>query len=662
MIIAPNSNAKLLTGVPIDMSYNHTVWFNNIIDQQEFFNSYLKSPVTINGVNYVFSLTNLTNQRVERNYISVNIPYALLLDINYVMFQNTMYNSTKWFYAFVTNIEYVNTTTTNVYYEIDLIQTFLFDFTLQNVRVDREIVVDEGRRSPTTNMYNTSWGRYTVKDNCPFKPNTQTDFVKYTLLGDGSLDNNNNNGADFYVVFSYQSDKGILVPGYTITEQQNGDTGTWTRYINLNTRTSDGSFVCRRESRTVTGNYFFVYDSASALNLPAHLILNEDYVHSDLNAIIEKIQSTSVEGTITDITVIPKYLYHDINIFDTTWIEQVWQYNNITKRNFDYQIPSFFKNKSNLNYYTPKNGILYTSPYANIKLNDYSQNEITFLPEYITPHANFSSRSQIRCVTYAFLGQIPTCILLTENYNVANSLQNPNPNYSAVFNNSYEVPFGLDYYARWYSQNSIRINSINEVNQLKNFNAYASNAINFLGGFGGQAINTVLSKGRGAGNLITELSDFATNNMNAVVSNYEREQSLLQEISVAQNTPPTSVGSPSLNNVLVPFGCYGISYTYNTISGEECKIMDEFYSLYGYKLNVVKTPVLYDNTQLQKRKCWNYFKTSQCRLTRTENGANLNAGDEEMLQQIFDRGITFWSYADDVVIGDYSQDNPVVQK
>lgn len=657
MIIAPNSNAKLLTGVPIDSSYNHTVWFDSRAEQKAFFDGHVKSDVvTSSGQTFTFSLTGLTNQRVERNYISVNIPYALLLDINYVMFQNTMYDATKWFYGFVTNIEYVNTVTTNVYYEIDLIQTFLFDFRLQNVRVDRELVVDEGRRNSTTNMFDMSWGKYTIKDNSPFKANTQTDFIKYTLLGDGALDDYH--GANIYVVFSYQSDGKIIVPGYTVTEQENE--GKWVRYIKLQSRVSDGTFVYRDKSETISGNSLFVYDIASALEPPYHIVINNEYVHTDLNAICEKITGQDVKGTLTDIRVIPKYLYHGINLYDTEWDERFWQYNNITQKIFKYQIPSFFKNKSNSNTYTPKNSIMYTSPYAIIKLTDYSQNEINFMPEYITP--GNTSRTQLTCKTYAFLGQVPSCILVAENYNNSNSLNTPNINYSCVFNNAYEVPFGLDYFNKWYAQNNERINSINEVNELKNMNGYITNAFSFIGNLSRDITNSSMNKWRGIGNVFSDFTTFQNGLLKNVVSNFEREQALLQEISVAQNTPPTSIGSPALNNVLVPNGYYGICYTYNTLSGEECKIMDEYYSLYGYKLNVVKTPVLYDTTELDCRKCWNYFKTSQCRLTRTENGANLNAADEEAIQAIFDRGITFWRNRDDVVIGDYSQDNPVVTK
>ncbi len=647
MIIAPNSNAKLLTGVPIDSSYNHTVWFDSAAEQKAFFDGHVKSDVvTSTGQTFTFSLTGLTNQRVERNYISVNIPYALLLDINYVMFQNTMYDATKWFYGFVTNIEYVNTVTTNVYYEIDLIQTFLFDFRLQNVRVDRELVVDEGRRNPTTNMFDMSWGKYTVKESTPFKPNTQTDIIRYTLLGDGSMGTATNRDDDFFIVFSYQSTRGTLAPTYTIDVDE-----SFNRYIRLTVSTKPASFTYSSASRTLTSSSFFVYNSSSAL---AGDKINDNYLASDVNTIINKLMSNDIEAVITSIQLIPKYLFSNLLTSGG-----VWNYEAITIKNFDYQIPSHFKNKSNSNYYTPNNSILYTSPYALINYSDFSQNEQKYLPEFVNNVSDIPSRTTIRLQTTSFIGQTPTILSYPVNYNI----HSPNNyNYSFVFETEYEIPWSENYYNRWYAQNGERINSMRSVNSLTNTVGYLNSFVNVFGSAARDITNASLNKGQGVGNLFTDASNFLTDITSQYASEYASEQAILQEISVAENTIPNVKGSPSHVNALVPTTYYGLIFSYNTISGEECKIMDEYYSLYGYKLNVVKTPVLYDATELDCRKCWNYFKTSQCRLTRTENGANLNAADEEAIQAIFDRGITFWRNRDDVVIGDYSQDNPVVAK
>lgn len=647
MIIAPNSNAKLLTGVPIDSSYNHTVWFDNTAEQKAFFDGHVKSDVvTSSGQTFTFSLTGLTNQRVERNYISVNIPYALLLDINYVMFQNTMYDATKWFYGFVTNIEYVNTVTTNVYYEIDLIQTFLFDFRLQNVRIDRELVVDEGRRNSTTNMFDMSWGKYTVKESTPFKPNTQTDLYQYSFLGDKSIGGSTITDDDFFIVFSYQSQKSKLLPIYTI-----GNPDTSARKIHLPTVGAPATFTYSSNSRTATYSSYFVYNSSSALNDNK---VNENYLVDDLNDIIEKLMSSDVSAVITSIEIVPKFLFSDI--YESTLR---WDYKKITTKNFEYQIPSYFKNKSNNNRYTPVNGIMYTSPFCVVEYNDYQENTQKYYPEFIINNATSSSRTALNLQTKSFLGQTPTTIIYPTNYN-ANVLNNVN--YCCIFNTPYEMPWSESYYERWYAQNHERIDSMRNVNAVNNIVGYSNAFVNNLGSAGKNIVNSMLAKGQGGGNVITDATNLITDITSQIASQYANEQAILQEISVAENTVPTIKGNPSQINSFVPIDYYGIIFSYNTISAEECKIMDGFYSLYGYKLNVVKTPVLYDTTELDCRKCWNYFKTSQCRLTRTENGANLNAADEEAIQAIFDRGITFWRNRDDVVIGDYSQDNPVVAK
>lgn len=647
MIIAPNSNAKLLTGVPIDSSYNHTVWFDNTAEQKAFFDGHVKSDVvTSSGQTFTFSLTGLTNQRVERNYISVNIPYALLLDINYVMFQNTMYDATKWFYAFVTNIEYVNTVTTNVYYEIDLIQTFLFDFTLQNVRVDRELVVDEGRRDASNNMPTTGWAKYTVKDSMPFKPNIDTLTEVKTVMGDTFPGEPTRNKDDFFIVFMYQTTKATVNPNYT----------TDGSLISLNTNNgqtiSSSVFI---DTRTITATEYFVYDSSSAYSSTGII---SSWLEAHITQIITYITGGVIEGIITDIQIVPKVLFNNIHTL-------TWNYGNVSTRQYDFQIPDYFRRKNSTtlsNYYVPKNFILYTSPYCYLNVTDFAQNSFDFLPDYITKISTESSFTLYRFFVTGFLGQMPCIIFYPYNYQTVLANDEGNLNYSFVLDNGYQMPWSENYYNRWYSQNAQRLDSLKQVNAQLYQAETTSNFVRGFGNFAGSITNTVAAGGAGMGNILTSLTDTATSQIQLNASNFQREQSILQEISVAQNTPPIVKGSPSMANALMPQSWYGFTMTWKTLSAEEAKILDEYYSLYGYKLNVVKTPVLYDTTELDCRKCWNYFKTSQCRLTRTENGANLNAADEEAIQAIFDRGITFWRNRDDVVIGDYSQDNPVVAK
>ena len=113
--VPPNSIIKLLADVPIDSSFDHTLWFESANAQYNYFNS-----------KAVRTFTNVSYTRKGRGYIKVEAPADQLYACNYMMYQNTTY-SNKWFYAFC-QVEYVNDTTSAVTFKIDNIQTWLFEF------------------------------------------------------------------------------------------------------------------------------------------------------------------------------------------------------------------------------------------------------------------------------------------------------------------------------------------------------------------------------------------------------------------------------------------------------------------------------------------------------------------------------------------------------
>jgi hypothetical protein len=83
-------------------------------------------------------MTENTFQKIEgKNFISVKQNIDALWGVNYVMFQNTSYN-VKWFYGFVTKLEYKNATTTYVHFEIDVLQTWMFTMNFKPSYVVRE--------------------------------------------------------------------------------------------------------------------------------------------------------------------------------------------------------------------------------------------------------------------------------------------------------------------------------------------------------------------------------------------------------------------------------------------------------------------------------------------------------------------------------------------
>lgn len=118
--IAPNSTIKFLKNVPLDNSYEHTIYFASLADQTRYFSS--ASLVK-------YTLTEQSYQRVKRGYIRVEIPSDNLYDCNYIAFQNTNFGN-KWFYAFVRSVEYINNAVSEIEFEIDVLQTWHFDYQL----------------------------------------------------------------------------------------------------------------------------------------------------------------------------------------------------------------------------------------------------------------------------------------------------------------------------------------------------------------------------------------------------------------------------------------------------------------------------------------------------------------------------------------------------
>ena len=126
MYIEPNTEIRILKNCPLDNTYDHTVYFGFASDQISYFKSFTK-----------FTLTQQSYQRVKRGRMRVAIQAEKLYDCNYLMFQNISFG-TKWFYAFIKSVEYINNVTSEIEYEIDVMQTWFFECKLEDCFVERE--------------------------------------------------------------------------------------------------------------------------------------------------------------------------------------------------------------------------------------------------------------------------------------------------------------------------------------------------------------------------------------------------------------------------------------------------------------------------------------------------------------------------------------------
>ena len=125
--IQPNSIIKLFTGIPLDNTYTDTLYFETAAARDSYFN----------GLTPLFTFTENSYQRVTSGIFEADCSIENIYNANYMMFQNTGFEN-KWFYAFVTDVEYINNHNCRVHYEIDVMMSWLSECTLKNSFIERQ--------------------------------------------------------------------------------------------------------------------------------------------------------------------------------------------------------------------------------------------------------------------------------------------------------------------------------------------------------------------------------------------------------------------------------------------------------------------------------------------------------------------------------------------
>lgn len=127
MVINPTSTVKLFSGIPLDNTYTDTLYFATPSDQLAWLNSLV--PVK--------TFTSQMYQRVNSGVFEANCKADDIYNCNYMAFQNSGFG-TKWFFAFITSVEYINNNNSRVSFEIDVMQTWFFDVELERCFIERQ--------------------------------------------------------------------------------------------------------------------------------------------------------------------------------------------------------------------------------------------------------------------------------------------------------------------------------------------------------------------------------------------------------------------------------------------------------------------------------------------------------------------------------------------
>lgn len=121
---------KLIKSYPYDNSYDYTKMFSNESEQKQFFRTF--DYENVDDHNYI-KIENSFNVKYDYDYLENE-------GVNYIVFDNGY----RTIYAFIIKKEYVRENLTRIIYEVDVIQTFMFDFNINNSFVERKVCsIDE---------------------------------------------------------------------------------------------------------------------------------------------------------------------------------------------------------------------------------------------------------------------------------------------------------------------------------------------------------------------------------------------------------------------------------------------------------------------------------------------------------------------------------------
>jgi hypothetical protein len=104
-------------------------------------------------------------------------------------------------------------------------------------------------------------------------------------------------------------------------------------------------------------------------------------------------------------------------------------------------------------------------------------------------------------------------------------------------------------------------------------------------------------------------------------------------------------GTAQAGDIMAISGLSGFYSYCRTIRPEYAQKIDDFFTMFGYKVNAVKVP------NLKGRKSFNYVKTIDAVVT-----GNCPVPAVSKIRQLLNQGITFW-HGD--WVGDYSRDNSI---
>ena len=536
--ITPNTELRLMK-CPIESDNRNQLTFSSLSAQFNYFKNLPHMTVD-----------NFTYQRKD-SIIRYPAHIDSILGYNYVMYQNEEYTD-KWFYAFITNMEYVNDNMTYITIKTDVYQTWQFDISWKRSFVERE------------HVNNDTIGLHTIPE-----------------------------------------------------------------------RLETGDYVCSNVSQIFNGNNTYICIACSDINDTIGLRTTryyngvfsgtEPFLFRDYQSASNFVTMMSADAkaeAIVSVYLIPQSLFTDQTLN--------WQITNVTIGAHTYtfemsRVPtsseavlmttsSTITPPSTIDGYTPKNNKLKTSPYSYFYISNNVGSDVPFKYEdFVSNTATFK--------TYGSLTPGGSIRCIPMNYKKYSDTDSTYRHFnSGVTVAKYPIcSWSNDCYTNWLTSQSVNLG----------FKAVGG-IVGIIGG--GALIATGAGAVAGASMIAGGIGMIADS---------------AKEIYQHSLTPDQAQGNSNSGDIAYSIHRLDVLCYKMTVRNEMAQVIDNYFSMYGYKVNILKIPNITGRTN------WNYVKTI---------GANIQGDIPEQdineLKSMFNSGITLWHNPSTYL--DYSQNNAIV--
>lgn len=538
-----------LCSTPLEKDYQNELTFTNLASQLAYFNSTIKH-----------TLDNYTYIRKE-SIINVGLNIDDIINCNYLFYKNKGFTE-KYYFCFISDMQYVNENCTAIKIETDCFQTWQFDLIYKPSFIEREHVNDDTVGANTI-PENLETGEYVLKSEVDNADLQDVCPVVATTVDPEGNDEYGSYCGNRYEALGYYIFKGSLMSVYDGGDQADC-IKRYLDYMAGESKTDAIKSIFMAPKKLVGWTGSGVWRSTSLFSMLSYRNALDVFEHTD--------------PIYTDYDI--PYTFSDLSITRPT----------------------------SFGSYIPKNNKMFTFPYSYMNLtNNNGGNSIFKYEDFNSNTPSFEINGIIS----------PSCSIRAIPLNYKNIAKNYN---YGVQGAKYPICSWLnDIYTNWLTQNAVNI------------------GLNVAGNVG-QIISGVALASSGAG---------ALSGAGQVASGIGGIANTLGQIYQHSLVPPQAEGN--INGGEVGGANSKLTFTLQNIQVREemARVIDGYFSMFGYKVNRVKVP------NITGRANWNYVKTIDVNIE-----GDIPQNDLSIIKGIFNKGITLWHNPNTMY--DYSQNNGIV--